>query len=164
MSSTPCLLLAPTLCDEVAHPPSLVKTRQQGDRRTETLTTDTTHIKTDQTEIDPDQNIRVEATHVKVSVHSAPLGGMTEFRVGRSSSLEAKSPAGYTETDQAQAHLLLLTETERNGTEIRSRRLTETSPATTGQSPATWCGTAALSLPETRGLFLDPTSARQTCR
>lgn len=125
------------------------------------LTTDTTNI---QTETDPDQTTtRVEVTPAKVSVRSV-LSGMREAKVGPSSSPGDKSPAEPTGTDLTPALLLLLTETDSLGTGTRSRWLTGINPVTTGRSPATWCGMAALSLPGTRGLSLGPTSAPQTCQ
>lgn len=130
----------------------------------ETPTTDTTHTQTDKTETDPDQTTRVEVIPVRVSERSVLLSGMMEFRVGRSSSLGAKSLAGSTGTDQAQAPLLPLTETERHGIGTRNRRLTGISPVNTGQSPVILSVMAALSHQGTRGLSLDPTSAHLTCQ
>lgn len=47
---------------------------------------------------------------------------------------------------------------------FRSRWFTGINQVTTGQSPATCRGMAALSPPETRGLSLGPTSVPQTCQ
>lgn len=122
----------------------------------EILTRDT---QTDKTEMEPDETTGVEVTPIRGRERSIHLKGMKGNRRGLSSSHEAKSPAG---TDQTLALLLPHTETDLHGT--RSRRFPGISPVITGQSQATWHGMAALSLPGTRGLSLDPTYAPQTCQ
>lgn len=62
-------------------------------------------------ETGPGQTTRVEVTPARASVRSA-LSGTREARLGLSSSPEARSPAGPTETGLAPALLLPHIETE----------------------------------------------------
>lgn len=114
---------------------ALQEEEEEGGRRMEILTTDTTHTQKDMTVTDLDQNTRAEVTPARVSVQPVLLRGMRESRVGPSNSPVARNLASSTGTDQALALHLPPTETESHGT--MSRWSAGINPLITGQSRAT---------------------------